>query len=43
MSEDLTPPDNKEYATKQYWDQRYEKYVHHSVGHLFFFLLFYHD
>jgi hypothetical protein len=24
--DDLLPQDNSEYATKKYWDQRYEKY-----------------
>lgn len=26
MDDDLTPKDNKEYKTKEYWDQRYQKY-----------------
>lgn len=27
QEDDLTPKDNKEYKTKEYWDQRYQKYV----------------
>lgn len=48
--EDLTPKDNKEYKTKEYWDQRYQKYsffkiliiyIYYFILHFYIILNFY--